>query len=114
MFRWNYLILIVCFIFWIIPLGAFIKPAQEELACNGQRAICLCSHLLAKTAHTSNQKVFVSPTAHKEVSSFGSSHDFLIPATNSKDQTGLSYLFLISTTPSSLKHLRSIEHVPKT
>ena len=36
------------FTVWIMPLGAFITPEKEEKACNGQRAICLCSQLLAK------------------------------------------------------------------
>lgn len=36
------------FFVWIVPLGTFIKPEQEEAACNGQRAICLCTKLLYK------------------------------------------------------------------
>jgi hypothetical protein len=36
------------FLVWILPLGIFIKPDEEKLACNGKRAICMCSHLLAK------------------------------------------------------------------
>jgi len=30
------------FILWILPLGVFIKPCQEKLACDGQRAMCMC------------------------------------------------------------------------
>jgi len=38
----------ILFFVWILPLGAFIKPSDEKKACNGKRAICLCSHLFAK------------------------------------------------------------------
>lgn len=36
------------FFIWILPLGFFIKPSQEKIACDGQRAICLCSTTQAK------------------------------------------------------------------
>lgn len=40
------LTVLAIFFIWILPLGAFIKPSQEKKVCNGQRAICLCSHLI--------------------------------------------------------------------
>jgi hypothetical protein len=67
------------FFIWILPLGVFIKPGQEQLACNGQRAICLCSSHLAKNTEQTAVKVF-SPGAshaHEKSPSSGSSHDFL-------------------------------------
>jgi hypothetical protein len=40
--------LILSFIFWILPLGFFIKPSQQKLACDGQRAICMCHAFVPK------------------------------------------------------------------
>ena len=37
------LLLLISFILWILPLGYFIKPSQEKLACDGMRAMCMCS-----------------------------------------------------------------------
>jgi hypothetical protein len=42
--RWISLILLVVFFSWIVPIGVFIAPSKEKLLCDGQRAICLCSH----------------------------------------------------------------------
>lgn len=36
------------FFIWILPLGVFIKPSQEKKICGGQRAICMCSHMMTK------------------------------------------------------------------
>ena len=71
--------LIVLFFVWILPLGVFIKPGQEKLACNGQRAICLCSSHLAKNTEPTSVRVFSAPIAHshEKSPSSGSSHDFL-------------------------------------
>jgi hypothetical protein len=40
--RLSILFLVIIFSFWILPLGVFIKPAQEKSACGGERAICMC------------------------------------------------------------------------
>ena len=50
--------LTILFFIWILPLGVFIKPFQEKLACDGQRAICMCSHLMAKQAVQNDGKAF--------------------------------------------------------
>ncbi len=33
----------LCLVFWLMPLGAFIKPSQEKTACDGKRAFHMCS-----------------------------------------------------------------------
>jgi hypothetical protein len=43
------LFLLLNFIFWILPLGIFIKPSHEKLACDGQRAICMCHAFIPKS-----------------------------------------------------------------
>lgn len=72
---------VLLFFIWILPLGVFIKPSQEKQACDGQRAICLCSHLLAKQAAKAAGKILLkngaSSSTQKE-SSGGVSHDFLV------------------------------------
>jgi hypothetical protein len=40
--------LLLGFVLWILPLGFFIKPSQEKIACDGQRAICMC-HVMIKS-----------------------------------------------------------------
>lgn len=40
----------IVFLGWIMPLGSWIQPAQESVACNGQRAVCMCSHAKAAPA----------------------------------------------------------------
>ena len=34
---------VLCVFSWLMPLGAFIKPGQEEMACGGKRAFHMCS-----------------------------------------------------------------------
>src|SRR5208283_4955065 len=40
----------VVFFIWLLPLGIFIKPSQEKVACDGQRAICMCHAFVPKAA----------------------------------------------------------------
>lgn len=66
------------FLIWIMPLGVFVKPTQEESFCNGRRAVCLCSHLVAKNATKNAQKNFKQTTqrsAKEESNPF--SHHYL-------------------------------------
>ena len=48
--RWLALFLLTSFILWILPLGCFIKPSQEKMACDGQRAMCMCSVMMGHKA----------------------------------------------------------------
>lgn len=42
-FRLFSLFLSVALSAWLLPLGAFIKPSQEKIACGGNRAMHMCS-----------------------------------------------------------------------
>jgi len=108
-------LIIFLFFIWILPLGAFIRPEKEEKACNGQRAICLCSHLLAK--HRPQQVASSllkngTGTAQKE-SPGSASHFFIFPdniirlAVNKNVFFSDDILLYISAVP------RPVEHVPK-
>ena len=44
------LFLLISFILWVLPLGVFIKPSLQKLACDGQRAICMCHAMLPKAS----------------------------------------------------------------
>ena len=44
------LFLLISFILWILPLGVFIKPSLEKLACDGQRAMCMCRVMMPKSS----------------------------------------------------------------
>lgn len=56
MFCYNSAMKLVSFILsitvlaWILPLGYFIKPSQEKIACDGQRAFHMCTMNLVKPA----------------------------------------------------------------
>jgi hypothetical protein len=69
------IVLLAAFIFWILPLGFFIKPSQEKIACDGQRAICMC-HVMIKS-HASDKNVSsglslkMTSSLNKENSSVG-------------------------------------------
>lgn len=104
------------FFIWILPLGIFIKPSQEKVVCNGQRAICLCSHLIAKQeAKNAGKAIYkVSGTAQKEQNGpGGSSHHFLVVQKKNQINRQLSSYHQQQSFPYSFLVIRSIEHVPK-
>ena len=105
------------FFIWILPLGIFIKPSLEKLACNGQRAICLCSHLMPKQAAKNASKAIYKGSGGAEQKEHsgpdGSSHHFLFAQKKNQINRQLSlYRRQQSFLYSSLV-IRSIEHVPK-
>ncbi|MCA9398792.1 MAG: hypothetical protein KC618_03500 [Candidatus Omnitrophica bacterium] len=110
------IIILICFVTWIVPLGAFIKPSQEDEMCNGRRSICLCTHFLAKhKAELAKVKSFrATPAPQKQIArDMLSSPDFIASRFHlsffdqhtgyNVDQIWL-YDFFYS---------RPIEHVPK-
>jgi hypothetical protein len=104
------------FFIWILPLGIFIKPSQEKMACNGQRAICLCSHLVAKQEPKNAGKTIYkgSGSAQKEQNgSGGSSHHFLHAQKKPQINKQISLYRQQQSSMYSLLVIRSIEHVPK-
>ena len=50
MFRVVSLILAITFASWVMPLGVFIKPKDEKMACDGQRAFHMCSMMQKEAA----------------------------------------------------------------
>jgi len=72
-------LIIVSFIFWILPLGVFIKPSLEKLACDGQRAMCMCHALVFKSSDKAMGPGMIlkaAPSTNKENPS-GSSNYFV-------------------------------------
>lgn len=58
-----------------MPLGAFIAPSKEALACGGKRAICLCTHLMGKERPKVQSTVAKrAASTHKEESAASSPH----------------------------------------
>ncbi len=72
------------FLIWILPLGIFIKPSQEKVACNGQRAICLCTHRLGKPVAKSAAYKGIGAAQKKHNEAGGAGLDFL--AARQKDR----------------------------
>ncbi len=69
--------------FWILPLGAFIKPSQEKTACGGNRAFHMCTMGMssAKKVPAPERVTFTSASgAEKDHQSAGGSggNDFLV------------------------------------
>jgi len=106
---------VVLFLIWILPLGYFIKPSQEKIACDGQRGICMCCcHIFKKV---SPGKVMLSCSTQgtsKEASSSGGASNyflstvFVTPVFDLRSsQWGSPIQF------PSLFFIRSIESVPK-
>ncbi len=110
------LVIIVLFFIWILPLGFFIKPSQEQVVCNGQRAICLCSHLTAKkTAKNAGEKVYKgSEASQKEQNgSGGANHKFLSAQEYFQNHNQLYFYPRLKSSFFSFSIVRCIEHVPK-
>ena len=105
----------ILFFIWILPLGFFIKPSQEKLACNGQRAICLCSHTLAKEkAEDKGRFNYKAPTnGQKEANaSGGASHHYVVVNNDFLPAQQLAFYHHELTSLYSLLLITSIEHVP--
>lgn len=108
----------ILFIAWILPLGFFITPSKEKIACNGQRAICMCSHAMAKQ---SAKNVGVGKAAYKGSGAAqkeqngpgGSSHHFLAVQKKNQINRQISFYHREQSTFYSLLVVRPIEHVPK-
>jgi len=113
--RFISLLIIVLFFIWIIPLGVFITPDKEKKTCNGQRAICLCSHLIAKKmAKMAGKMYLTSGGVNKEQGSSSASHDFLIALFKNQINKNISPHFQKATVVCNRLIVKPIEHVPKT
>lgn len=106
--------IVAIFMTWLVPLGFFIKPAQEKTACGGQRAICLCSSnsKLKSAAAPAVTLKTVDSSSHSKENSGGGQHEYLA--------AGASLVLPVTTSgfirESFLKIaslIKIIDHVPK-
>jgi hypothetical protein len=113
--RLTSIILVLVFLTWILPLGVFIAPSKEKLFCDGQRAVCLCSHMAGKHKHPSEPSKTIAKgeaSAQKEHSGFSSSHYDAASASGGNNAQAFLYF-------SRHKNLYSllvsfpVDHVPK-
>ena len=109
---------VILFLTWILPLGYFIKPSQEKISCDGQRAICMCSHAKVAKAQSKPIEGFglkANSNGNKESngSGGGAGNYYLaahLPFQNDSNLIVLNdSVFLAYRNPS----LISIDHVPK-
>lgn len=104
------------FFVWLLPLGIFIKPSQEKIACGGQRAICLCSHQQAKLkANPVEGYGFQNPSGvNKEANASGGGvhYHFAVyhPVRSALNSLSFENSAILAYRNPSLK---SIEHIPK-
>src|SRR4051812_38537549 len=103
------------FFIWILPLGAFINPANEKLACDGQRAICLCRHNLIKLQDHGEGKRLIktAPTTERDNSHGTSSHNFLVADLRNSLDPQLTSHVEKSSVFYSLLSISAVEPVPK-
>jgi hypothetical protein len=105
------------FFIWLLPLGVFIKPTQEKLACGGKRAVCMCSATDPKSSQKPIEGIQFkanNAASQKEApSSGGAGHYFLAMdlAADLKVSLAMSQktIQLSYQNPS----LGALEHVPK-
>jgi hypothetical protein len=110
-------LLAVCLFFiWLLPLGVFIKPSQEKIACGGQRAICLCSNAAsnAKKTPTGGYGLKTNSSNKESSASNGKAgHEYLVlnpfVVNNSAIRLDQDSMFVAYRNP----YLKLIEHIPK-
>jgi hypothetical protein len=117
MFRLVATVTAFLFFVWLIPMGIFIKAAQEKIACGGQRAICLCSHQQAKLKNNPAEGYsFQNNSANSKESNAsggGAGHFFLavhLPVENGLNAADFDNVAVLACRNPFLK---SIEHIPK-
>ena len=108
--------ILLAFTLWILPLGYFIKPSQQKLACDGQRAMCMCymtGHRPSDKAMEAGISLKAGSSTNKESSSGGGGNYFVSAKSavtlNLQSATFFENQFLSYNNP----FLASIEYVPK-
>ncbi len=104
------------FILWVLPLGFFINPSQEKLACDGQRALCMCRALVPKSSEKAMEagiNLKAGASANKENSSGGAGNYFI----SARPAIALNLLFASQFENQFLSYrnpsLAALEYVPK-
>jgi hypothetical protein len=107
-------ILLITFTLWIMPLGIFIKPFLQKMACDGQRAICMCHAFVPKSSGKAMERGInfrAAPGTQKENPSGGNM--FVSARSTSGHDVKFNFFFVKNpffyTNPLSA----SLEHVPK-
>ncbi len=119
MFRLSILFLLSIFILWLLPLGYFIKPSQENMVCGGQRALCMCSSqqiLVNAKDKAKAGKVYIAlnPAVEKEGVSSGFGFFYFKIFLKLQDQQNVLVQYLESTQQLQLLLIaKAIDHVPK-
>jgi hypothetical protein len=114
--KFTAIILSFLFLIWLLPLGVFIKPSQEKIACAGQRAVCMCSSTQVKVKANpleSNGLKRASASQKEAAASSGAGHYFLAAQhllQKTDDRVRENYALLLAYRNPSLK---AIEHIPK-
>lgn len=113
--RLIYSLLALFFFIWILPLGAFIKPEHEKTACNGQRAICLCSHLMAKQASPAPFKSLLGAgqAPIQKETGVSASHHFLAVCASLNTTSSHSFFQTTEDLLPALTVVRRVDHVPR-
>lgn len=104
----------VLFLIWILPLGVFIKPSQEKVACDGQRAMCMCHAFIPKVSDKAMEpgiNLRAGASTNKENPSAGNYFISVKPAAILSSH--LASLFQNQLIPYRSPFLASLEHVPK-
>ena len=111
----KYIVLTAAALFfvWILPLGVFIRPEKEKETCDGQRAICLCTHLIAHTTTNGKTLLKVSGSSVEKENAPSASHHFLVIKLQHRSRPNPSALTSDNRTYYSLLVTRPIDHVPK-
>lgn len=109
-------VVLLSFFIWILPLGAFIDPSVEQKVCGGQRAICLCSHHLAKHKGNDRGKTIniSNPGVNKDAAPAGGArHSFLSSAFYYRSNLFVSSFSNQEQSFPNLLFTKEVEHVPK-
>ena len=115
--KFIFLIVIVSFVFWLLPLGAFIKPSAEKFLCAGRRAICLCHYFAGKAPQKGPSAATLQTsgagTPKEEGAGAATNHQFLMGRFIQEINRTQPGYFVESAFLYKYLFLRSIEHIPK-
>jgi len=111
--RTKSILILFCFFVWILPLGTFIKPSDENKVCGGQRAICLCSHQPAVVTGAGKASI-TKGGVQKEQAPSGGANEYLA-ALNIKNIFSPNVIGFLEDSQFlyALPYTTPIEHVPK-
>lgn len=110
--------LIVCFsvIVWLLPLGVFIKPSEEKVACGGKRALHMCTMNMKARTQDSGQGLKItsgSGQIDKQNPASGGGNDYVLNSRIRMDREWRSWC--VAQDPILRRSIlpSGIEHVPK-